>query len=263
MTDIVGVTFGDNDKIVYYLFDDFNVKKGYNVIVETDRGLEFAKIVTDIHQIDLKKLKEPLNHIYKMATKDDYYTHKDNLKNSNIALKKCQDLVKKYNLEMNVIEASYTFDKDQLMFKFYAESRIDFRDLAKELASLYKTRIELRQIGVRDKAKEVGGYGSCGQQLCCKRFLNEFDSVSISMAKNQSISLSPTKINGVCGRLLCCLKYENECYKTCKKGLPNVGQTVDIDEGTGRVVSVDILNRSFKVSLPTGPLVEVKLDGSN
>lgn len=263
MKEIVGVTFNDNDRMHYYLLGKNKVKKGYNVIVKTSRGLEFAKIATDIHPIDTTKLKEPLSEIYKVASKEDYYTHKENKKLEKEALKKCQQLVKKHNLDMKVLDANYTFDRDQLMFRFYSEVRIDFRDLAKDLAALYKTRIELRQIGVRDKAKEIGGYGSCGQPLCCKRFLNEFDSVSISMAKDQNLSLNPTKINGICGRLLCCLKYEDECYKECKKGIPNVGKEVEIKEGKGKVISIDILNRSYKVLLSTGNIVEVLLDGKN
>lgn len=261
MKDIVGVTFKEDGKITYYLVGKHKVKPGYNVIVETSRGLEFTKIATKVHPMNVSKLKEPLTEIYKMATKEDYYTHRENIKLAKEALRKCQQLVKKYNLDMKIMDANYTFDRDQLMFRFYSDTRIDFRDLAKELASLYKTRIELRQIGVRDKAKEIGGYGSCGQSLCCKRFLNEFDSVSISMAKDQNLSLNPTKINGICGRLLCCLKYEDECYKECRKGIPNVGKEVEIEEGKGKVISCDILNRTYKVLLSTGNIVEVSVDG--
>lgn len=260
MKNVVGVTFVENGKITYYFIGKNKVKKGYNAIVETSRGLEFAKIVTDIHPIDTSKLKNELKEIHKMATKEDYYTHKENLKLAKEAYHKCKQLVKKYKLDMNIMDASYTFDRDQLMFRFYSDARIDFRELAKELAALYKTRIELRQIGVRDKAKEIGGYGSCGQPLCCKRFLNEFDSVSISMAKDQNLSLNPNKINGICGRLLCCLKYEEECYKECRKGIPNVGKEVEVEGTKGKVISIDILNRKYKVLLATGNIVEVSQD---
>ncbi len=261
MREIVGLSISDSEKIEYYLVGKNKVKKGYNVLVKTEKGLEFAKIVTDIHPIDDNKLDKKLPEIYKMATKDDYNTYKENKKLSSDAYKKCQQLIKKYKLEMRLMDAMYTLDRDQLIFRFYSDTRIDFRDLAKELASIYRTRIELRQIGVRDKAKEVGGYGSCGQALCCKRFLNEFDSVSISMAKDQNISLNPTKINGICGRLLCCLKYEEELYKQCKKDLPNVGKEVDTPEGKGKVLSLDILNRRYKVILTNGTIIEVKVDG--
>jgi cell fate regulator YaaT (PSP1 superfamily) len=263
MTEIVGISKNDNDTIQYYLIGNYKVKKGYNVLIKTDRGLEFAKIVTDVHPIDETKLNKKLPEIYKMATKEDYNTHKENIKLGQDAYKKCQQLVKKYKLEMKIMDAVYTFDRDQLIFRFYSDTRIDFRDLAKELASIYKTRIELRQIGVRDKAKEIGGYGSCGQTLCCKRFLNEFDAVSISMAKDQNLSLNPTKINGICGRLLCCLKYEDESYKECKEGLPNVGKEIEIENIKGKVISVDILNRSYKVILSNGTITEVCVDGKN
>ena len=151
---------------------------------------------------------------------------------------------------MQIIDASYTFDKDQLVFRFLADNRVDFRTLAKELASIYRTRIELRQIGVRDKAKEIGGIGPCGRTFCCSKFLKEFESVSINLAKHQGIALNPSKINGVCGRLLCCLKYEDECYKECGKCVPNVGKKVSTPKGEGRVVSVDILKKKYVVNVP-------------
>lgn len=257
MKEIVGITLQDNGKIEYYFVDDFKLKKGYNVLVKTARGIEFGKVVTEPRKVDISKLKVEIKKIYKTATKQDYYTHKQNLNDAKVAEKKCQELVKKYKLDMRILDANYTFDRNQLLFRFYADARVDFRELTKELASIYKTRIELRQIGVRDKAKQVGGYGSCGQTLCCKRFLNDFDSVSISMAKNQNISLNPSKINGICGRLLCCLKYEDECYKECKKGLPNPGTEVELKEGKGKVISVDILNRSYNVLITNGNVIEV------
>lgn len=256
MKEIVGITLQENGKIEYYYIENFKIKKGYNVLVKTDRGIEFGKVVTDVHPIDTSKLKKELKSIYKPATKQDYYTHRQNLKDAKEAYHKCQTLARKHKLEMKVLDANYTFDRDQLMFKFYADTRVDFRELTKELASIYKTRIELRQVGVRDKAKQIGGYGSCGQTLCCARFLNDFDSVSIAMAKNQNISLNPSKINGICGRLLCCLKYEDECYKECKKGLPPVGSEVETSEGKGKVIQVDILNRTYKVILANGNVVE-------
>ena len=256
MKEIVGISLQENGKMEYYAIENFKLKKGYNVLVKTDRGIEFGKVVTDIHPIDASKLKKELKPINRLATKQDYYTHRQNCKDAKEAYKKCQALAHKHKLDMKILDASYTFDRDQLMFKFYAESRIDFRELTKELASIYKTRIELRQVGVRDKAKQIGGYGSCGQTLCCSRFLNEFDSVSISMAKNQNISLNPSKINGICGRLLCCLKYEDECYKECRKGLPTLGSEVETNEGKGKVIQIDILNRTYKVLLTNGNIVE-------
>ena len=158
---------------------------------------------------------------------------------------------------MNIIDASYTHDRTQLLFRFLSDTRVDFRDLARDLASIYHTRIELRQIGVRDKSKLVGGIGCCGQELCCSRFLKNFNSVSIQNAKNQNLALNPSKINGLCGRLLCCLKYEDECYKECRKNLPNIGQIVKTENGEGKVISLDILKKKYKVETENG-VVEIE-----
>ena len=173
---------------------------------------------------------------------------------------KCSELIDKYELDMRIIDASYTFDREQLIFRFVSENRVDFRQLAKDLGSIFKTRIELREFRIRDKAKEIGGFGPCGRKLCCNNFLTEFDSVSINMAKNQNLSLNPTKINGVCGRLLCCLKYENDNYTEYKKGMPDVGQRVKTDKGDGKVISVDVFKRSYKVLLPENEILMVELE---
>lgn len=257
---IVGVKFDNEDRVNYFYVEDLEIKKGQAVIADDGGNLRFGLIVTEIHTVDNKKLNNELGKIIRIATEDDCQRNLNNINQACQALNKCRELIKKYNLEMNVIDTIYTFDQDQLLFHFYAESRVDFRNLARELASIYKTRIELRQIGVRDKAKRVCGMGLCGQKLCCSRFLNDFDSVSISMAKNQNLSLNPTKINGVCGRLLCCLKYENECYKECRNNLPNIGQTVEVDGLNGRVISTDILKEKFKVETTKG-IIEVDKDG--
>ena len=164
---------------------------------------------------------------------------------------------------MKIIDACYTFDREQLMFRFLADERIDFRQLAKDLGSIYKTRIELRQVGIRDKAKEIGGIGPCGRMLCCNSFLAEFDSVSINMAKNQNLSLNPSKINGVCGRLLCCLKYENDNYSEYKKDLPDVGSKIKNDLGDGRVISVDVFNKNYKILLNNGEIITVEVDNES
>ncbi len=258
MKEIVGVMIDSEEKMKYFDTNQMNVKKNITVIVDTDKGLEFGKIVTDSHPVDASKLKEPLKKIIRIASKKDYINYKNNKKKAAEAYRKCKEIVRKKGLDMNVIDAFYTFDQSQLLFHFTADNRVDFRDLARELASIYKTRIELRQIGVRDKAKKVCGFGVCGQKLCCSRFLNEFTSVSISMAKNQNLSLNPTKINGVCGRLLCCLKYEDDVYKEYKKELPNVGATVEIKEGKGKVTNVDILSQTYTVDVPNVGPVEVQ-----
>lgn len=258
---IVGIEFPNDEKIYYYYVDNLDLRKNVTVIVKDSDILKFGKVVTSVHSIEEKKLKKELGNVIRIATKQDYNQHLSNLKQSTQALTKCKELVKKYSLDMRIIDAIYTFDQDQLIFHFYADSRIDFRDLARDLASIYKTRIELRQIGVRDKAKKICGMGVCGQKLCCSRFLNDFDSVSISMAKNQNLSLNPSKINGVCGRLLCCLKYEDECYKECRKDLPNMGQTIEKDGIKGKVTSLDILGNKYTIYTDNG-LVEID-NGSN
>lgn len=261
MKNIVGVTIDSSDKMEYYYTDLLSLEEGDNVVVKIDNIERFGKVVSKVHPIDETKLKKELGYIVKKAGKKDLNNHENNLKQASFALKKCRQLVKKYNLDMDVIDATYSFNQEQLQFTFYAEDRIDFRDLAKELASIYKTRIELHQIGVRDKAKKVGGIGLCGQKLCCSRFIDNFDSVSISMAKNQNLSLNPTKINGVCGRLLCCLKYENDCYKECRKDLPNIGDVVDTPSGRGKVVSLDVLKKKYQVEIKEKGIIDI--DGNN
>lgn len=262
MKNIVGVDCTGNGNIEYFLIEDFHLKKNVTVVVENDGRLQFGKVMTEEHQIDESKLDKSLGRIVRIATKKDYQKYKANEKDAAEAFKKCKKLAEKYELNLNLLDARYTFDRDQLIFRFFAENRVDFRELAKELASIYRVRIELRQIGVRDKAKEVGGVGTCGQELCCHRFLKDFDSVSISMAKNQNLALSPNKINGCCGRLLCCLKYEDDVYKVCKQGLPKVGQTVTTKEGTGKVVDVNILDRKYTVHIEGVGNIEV-VDGNN
>lgn len=254
---IVGVNISGRE-IEYFSCSKMNLKKNLTVIVETDKGLEFGTVVKEPFEDD-KKIK--LNKVVRIASKDDYLKNKKNIKDASFALKKCKELVNDLGLNMVVVDCRYTFDRNQLLFRFLSDSRIDFRDLARELASIYKTRIELRQIGARDKAREVGGCGQCGRSLCCAGFLKDLDTVSINMAKNQNIALNPNKINGVCGRLMCCLKYENDNYVECSKCLPKVGSLVDTDSGKGKVISVDILNKTYKVDVD-GNIVEVTR-GSN
>ena len=263
MDDIVGIKIGKNNKIIYFYTNKLKIKKNMNVIVDIDNTLRFGTIETEIHHIYSSKLKTKLGKIVRIASKQDYHTAEKNERDSEKALKKCIELAKEYKLDIKILDAYYTHDREQLIFRFVSDTRVDFRNLARDLANIYHTRIELRQIGVRDKAKEVGGIGSCGQKLCCARFLNDFDSVSISMAKNQNLALNPTKINGLCGRLLCCLKYENDCYKECRKKLPKIGETIKMDNNEeGKVVSVDILNEKYEVETQKGK-IEINLNGSN
>lgn len=250
MIEVVGISFEEKGRMYYFSPNNLKLKNNITVIVETEKGEQFGKVTKEIFSIEEKKLISPLKNVIRIATKQDYYTNKKNLKDAAEALKKCRGLAVKENLNMQIIDANYTFDRTQLVFRFLADSRVDFRNLAKELASIYKTRIELRQVGVRDKAKEIGGIGPCGRPLCCSCFLNDFESVSINMAKNQNISLNQSKINGACGRLLCCLKYEDETYSECRKCLPKVGEIVETEEGNGKVISVDILNKKYSVEVP-------------
>ncbi|MGN1358567.1 MAG: stage 0 sporulation family protein [Bacilli bacterium] len=256
---VVGVKLNCAGKTYYFDSTDVAVKLNSTVIVETEKGLQYGQVVSLIpddcvdNKIDYKK-------IIRLTTKDDYKKHLKNLKDASKALIKCNELILQYNLDMKVIDACYTFDREQLIFRFLADERVDFRQLAKDLGALFKTRIELRQVGIRDKAKEIGGIGPCGRKLCCNNFLTEFDSVSINMAKNQNLSLNPTKINGVCGRLLCCLKYENENYNEYKKGLPEVGKKIKNDIGEGKVISVDVFKKNYTVLLNSGEVMTVSVE---
>jgi len=261
MQEVIGVVF-TNNRIYYFNPNGQTYKRGDYVIVETERGEQFGKIDTDIIELKKEQIKGDLKPILRKANEKDEQKNKNNLEEASKALEKCRELVIKYNLDMNVIDASFTFDRNQLLFHFISADRIDFRDLVKDLANIYKTRIELRQVGIRDKAACVGGLGVCGRTICCHSFLDEFDSITINMAKNQNLSLNPTKINGLCGRLLCCLKYEDENYKESKKGLPKVGDKTKTAQGEGTVISVDILNRKYKVDLGNNSLIEIKANDS-
>lgn len=255
MDKVYGVIFKDGGKN-YYFKCDLDLNNGDYVIVETEKGLQFAKIT---QQITDKIIDNDLKNILRKASDEDYEIHLKNLKDANKALKKCVQLVETLELKMKITSAQFTFDRKQLLFQFTADDRIDFRELAKKLATLYHTRIELRQIGARDKAKEVGGIGICGKKLCCSNFLSQMESVSMNMAKNQNLALNPSKINGLCGRLLCCLTYEDDNYIECAKGMPNIGQGINTPKGRGTVTSVDILNRKYK-AIVNGNKEEFYLD---
>ena len=258
MIDVIGVSFKEKGRIYYFNPNHLKIKKNITVIVETEKGLQFGKTETDIVKMDERMFKTALKLVVRIASREDYETNKKNIKDAKDALKKARSLSEEKGLKMQIIDAAYTFDRDQLIFRFISDNRVDFRELVKELAYQYKTRIELRQVGVRDKAKEIGGIGSCGRCFCCSKFLSDFDSVSINMAKNQNLSLNPSKINGACGRLLCCLKYEDECYSTCRKNLPEVGSRIKIKEGEGMVISLNVLEKSFVVNIPDVGRVTVK-----
>ena len=253
---IYGVNFKDNGKI-YHFKSTIKCPINVTVITETEKGEQFGKVVSEIALENVKNFDE-LREIKRISTKADYDQYLHNLKDGNKALKDCRILVKELNLDMKVINATFTFDRKQLIFNFLADERVDFRELAKRLASIYRTRIELRQIGARDKAREIGGVGACGKKICCANFLNHIDSVSMNMAKNQGLALNPSKINGLCGRLLCCLTYEEDEYEKCNIGLPEIGDVIKTPAGEGPVVSKDILNRSYKVMV-NNEKIEVSL----
>lgn len=255
---LYGVVFKDNGKI-YYFKSGLELKINDYVIVETERGIQFAKISTIPEDV---VLETEIKEVVRIACEEDYEEHLKNLKEAEKALKKAIQFANDLDLKMRLTSAEFTFDRKQLLFQFTADDRIDFRDLAKKLASIYHTRIELRQIGARDKAKEIGGLGVCGRQLCCNNFLREMESVSMNMAKNQNLALTPNKINGLCGRLLCCLTYEDENYLECSKGMPSVGNEINTKKGRGKVTSVDILNRKYKV-LINGEKEEFYLDDNS
>lgn len=240
---VYGVLFNNNCK-PYYFKSDLDLSIDDEVIVETEKGEQYAKVSST--KSALKEDNE-LKEIIRKADKKDRDIFLKNLKDSDSALIKCKELVEELKLDMTLINASFSFDRSQLIINFSADERIDFRDLAKKLAGIYRTRIELRQIGARDKAKQIGGLGVCGSELCCIRFLNQIDSISMNKAKNQNLALNPNKINGSCGRLLCCLCYEDDEYTRCSKGLLSVGSIIKFQGREGTIIGVDVLNRKYKV----------------
>lgn len=244
---VFGVTFRDKGKVYYFNGQDLKLPIHVTVIVETEKGLQFGKIVCKVSDDKAEKFKDSLKNIIRISTKKDYEQYLINLKDGKLALEDAKNFSKEMNLKMKFLDSEFTFDRKQLILNFYADERVDFRELAKKLASVYRTRIELRQVGARDKAEEIGGIGPCGRILCCSNFLTHLESVSMNMAKNQNIALTPSKINGCCGRLMCCLAYEDEEYTKCQKGLPFLGQKINTSMGVGVVSSVDILNRKYKL----------------
>lgn len=249
MARVAGVRFKTAGKVYYFDPVDLNVKAGDSVIVETARGMEFGTVTMDITDISEDGIVAPLKKIVRIANEKDHKQHIENVKKKEKALKLCQEKVDKHGLVMKLIDVEYTFDNSKIVFYFTADGRVDFRELVKDLAGVFKMRIELRQIGVRDEAKMLGGIGSCGRALCCHSWLADFEPVSIKMAKVQNLSLNPTKISGICGRLMCCLKYENDIYMEFRKGMPDVGERVKTPDGLAKVVDTNLLERTVKVRL--------------
>ena len=248
MINVIGVRFRTAGKIYFFSPGQFAVKQGDHVIVETARGVEYGRVVSGPKEVSDDSVVQPLKSVIRIATDEDKRTVEENHQKEKEAFKICQEKIRKHNLDMKLIDAEYTFDNNKVLFYFTADGRIDFRELVKDLASVFKTRIELRQIGVRDETKILGGIGVCGRPLCCSSYMADFIPVSIKMAKEQNLSLNPSKISGVCGRLMCCLKYEEDTYEYLNSRLPNVGDFVTTPEGLkGEVHSVNVLRQLVKV----------------
>lgn len=261
MYNVVGVRFKKAGKIYYFDPDGLNIEKNSFVIVETARGIEYGKVVIANKKVDEEDVVLPLKKVLRIATEKDrlqVIANKNAAKEAfNIGLEK----ISEHQLEMKLIDVEYTFDRNKVIFYFTADGRVDFRELVKDLAAIFKTRIELRQIGVRDEAKMLGGIGPCGRMLCCSTFLGDFEPVSIKMAKDQNLSLNPTKISGLCGRLMCCLKYENEEYENAKEQLPDLGEYIDTTHGTGKVVGLNLMDRIVQIELvDQGKVIEYTLE---
>jgi cell fate regulator YaaT (PSP1 superfamily) len=267
MENVIGVRFKRPGKIYFFDSGNIDVKIKDKVIVETAMGQEIGEVLVNNKNLINNKIKSTLKPIIRVATEKDLKHFEENKEKEKEAFKICEEKIKKHKLDMHLVDTAYTFDNAKLLFYFTADNRIDFRELVKELASIFKTRIELRQIGVRDQVRRIGGNGVCGRELCCCTFLNNFDTVSIKMAKEQNIALNPSKISGNCGRLMCCLRYEQEAYEEKLKRLPKVGAIVKTDDGEGTVDNVEILKEIVRVKIKDGedtfykkyPVSEIKI----
>ena len=263
MAEIIGVRFKSVGKVYYFDPDGNNVGKGDKVIVETSRGVECGEVILSNRDVEAGQITQPLKKMIRVATAQDLERLEKNREKEAAALEVCQEKVRAHNLEMKLIDVEYTFDNSKVLFYFTADGRVDFRELVKDLASVLKTRIELRQIGVRDEAKMLGGLGICGRPFCCSTFLGEFQPVSIKMAKEQGLSLNPANISGTCGRLMCCLKYEQAAYEDLLKTTPKVGAQVQTPEGKGVVAEVSLMTGNLKIALEkyqNGALTTFKKD---
>ncbi|NLJ78294.1 MAG: stage 0 sporulation family protein [Tissierellia bacterium] len=249
MTTVVGIRFKEAGKIYYFDPDDLDIKKHDHVVVETARGIEYGYVAVGSKQVAKEEIVPPLKKVLRIAEREDIEIHKDNKAKAIEALHICEKKIAEHGLEMRLIDVEYTFDNNKVIFYFTADGRVDFRELVKDLAAIFRTRIELRQIGVRDEAKMVGGLGPCGKAICCTTFLGEFEPVSIKMAKEQSLSLNPAKISGLCGRLMCCLKYEQEAYEEILKGMPEVGTIAITPKGKGTIIRTHTIVERVEVRI--------------
>jgi cell fate regulator YaaT (PSP1 superfamily) len=259
--DVVGVRFKKAGKIYYFDPNELDIPNNEFVIVETVRGIEYGKVVINKKKVDEHDVVLPLKKVIRIADENDRRIVEENKQAAKEAYEICSQKVANHELDMKLVDVEYTFDRNKVIFYFTADGRIDFRELVKDLAAIFRTRIELRQIGVRDEAKMLGGIGPCGRMLCCSTFLGDFEPVSIKMAKDQNLSLNPAKISGLCGRLMCCLKYENDEYETAKEQLPDLDEKIKTPNGLGRVVGLNILERLIQVELiDNGRIIEYTLD---
>lgn len=258
---VIGVRFKKAGKIYYFDPGELELKPEQLVIVETSRGIEYGKVVTPIKEVEEEDVVLPLKKVIRPVTEEDRRQIERNKAAAAEAFTICLEKIKEHGLEMKLVDVEYTFDRNKVIFYFTADGRVDFRELVKDLAAIFRTRIELRQIGVRDEAKLLGGIGPCGRILCCSSFLGDFEPVSIKMAKDQNLSLNPTKISGLCGRLMCCLKFENEHYESAIKELPDMGEEIITPLGPGRVIGLNILEKVVQVELEqTGHVVDFSLE---
>lgn len=239
--------------------DDFDLKRGMGVIIQTKKSLQYCVVVTNSYNVEYEDLGFKLSEVVRISNSEDDKIYLKNKKDAYAAFKKAQTIANQLKLDMNIIDAEFNFERTQLLFNFVANSRIDFRDLAKKLAQIYKTRIELRQIGVRDRAKELGWIGPCGRFLCCSTFLTDFNTVTINMAKNQMLALNPSKINGVCGRLLCCISYEDDIYTEIKSKFPKIGEHYNKNGIDGKVIELNIFNNTFSIETKNKTVIEVNI----
>ena len=257
MFEVVQVRLREAGKITYFSTGGLEFKPGDYAIVEADRGLDYGQIISESEVILDDDIEQPLRSVTRIATAEDMRRIQKNKEKVAHAFDTCQKKIQQRNIPMKLVEAEYSFDRSKVIFYFTAEGRVDFRELVKDLARIFKVRIELRQIGVRDETKLLGGFGPCGQPLCCARFLKDFEPVTIRMAKEQDLPLNPAKISGLCGRLMCCLGYECKLYKELSKGLPREGDAIRLKEGSGKVIAVNVLKRSVTVELDNGRKIEV------
>ncbi len=253
MAEVIGVRFKEVGKVYYFDPDSLKLKKGDRVIVETVRGIECGEVAMDNRDIDDEEIVKPLKKLIRIADENDIKRVEENKEKEREAFEICQEKISAHGLDMKLVDVEYTFDGSKILFYFTADGRVDFRELVKNLASVFRTRIELRQIGVRDEAKMLGGLGMCGRPFCCNSFLGEFQPVSIKMAKEQGLSLNPTKISGACGRLMCCLKYEQNAYDHLLKITPKPGAIVETAEGAGTVADFSLLTGKLKIKLHNNP----------